>query len=101
MRSFHGSMMDPTGARPDDLAQAHRRMVQTMVPDARHPLRAPLPLAPAARAMAAQSMLGRVVGSHASQAWQAAAALPALAFDGASLREGFALGEAVLQQCWT
>jgi hypothetical protein len=96
MRTRHSSMMDATGARPDDLAQALHHLLEAMVPEPGQ--RLPLALAPAGRLLAAQSQLGSSVASQAGQAWQMAAALPALAFDVDGVQQVMALGGAAAQQ---
>ncbi len=100
MRTVRGSMMDAAaGSRPTDMAQALGSVVAAALPDADHPRRAPLPMVPAARAMAAQSLFTHLASSQSNQAWQAATALPALAFDVTGAQEALALGGAVAQQC--
>ncbi len=91
-------MMDATGAHPDDLAQAWHHWLEAMVPEPGHPLRLPLALAPVGRLLAGQSQLRSSVPSQAGQAWQMAAALPALAFDVDGAQQVMALGGAAAQQ---
>lgn len=99
MRTVRGSMMDAAGSQPTDMAQALGSVMAAALPDAEHPRRAPLPMVPVARAMAAQSLFTHLASSQSTQAWQAATALPTLAFDVSGAQEALALGEAVAQQC--
>jgi hypothetical protein len=96
MRTRHSSMMDATGARPGDLAQALHHWLEAMVPEPGK--RLPLALAPVGRFLAAQSQLRSSVATQAGQAWQMAAALPALAFDVDGVQQAMALGGAAAQQ---
>lgn len=98
MRTVRGSMMDAAGSRPTDLAHALGSVVAATLPDAQHPRRAPLQLVPASRALAAQSLVAHLASSQSNQAWQAAAALPVLAFDVAGTQQALALAGAVMQQ---
>ena len=101
MHRLHGSMMDAAGARPDDLPRAQLRVAKALLPDARHPARAPLPLVPVARTLAAQSLAMHVATNRCTQAFQVTARLPALVLDGAGAEQARALVDAVVHQWMT
>lgn len=87
MRRVNASMTDSAVARPEDLPLAQIRLAQS-----------PLPLVPAARAWSLQSLAGHLLVSQSTQAAQAAAALPAMALDGAAATEGAAMTHAIAKQ---
>ncbi len=101
MRTVRGSMMDAAGSRPEDMVRALCSVMAASLPDAEHPRRAPLPLLQAARGMAAQSLATHIASSQSQQAWQAATALPILAFDVTGTQQALALAGAAVQQCMT
>ena len=101
MRTVRGSMMDAAGSRPTDLAHALGGVVAATLPDAQRSRRAPLQLVPAARALAAQSLVAHLASSQSNQAVQAATALPVLAFDVAGTQQALALAGAMVQQWMT
>ena len=103
MREVHGSMMDATGATPEDLPRAQAHLVAASLPDPAHPKRAPLPLplVPVARGFALQSLVKQVATSQSAQAMQIGMALPGLAFDAGAAPQGLAFADAVVKQCMT